>query len=878
MACIYILQPVLAQQPELINSADVIEKAANLNGESKYKKAIELYKTVPPSDSNYSDVLHELAFTAYLDSDYNAGLNYAKQGMNLFPEKADDWYNLTANILDAEGKYAEAINYYDSSLKLNAYNYYTWFNKGLALYNFDKKKEAQLCFQRALLINPYHTSSHFYLGVIYTEQGKLPQALLCFVTNLLINPENRYLNKSVNYLSVISKVTDEINSYALKATEAKEDNFDFLQEILLSKAALDTKYKLQTDVDDPITRQLQVLLEKLEYDTNDKGFCMQYYVPFYTGIFKNGEFNVLINYIFSGLDIKSVKNYNDKNKKLVEALKDSSDIYLNLIRRTELADYTARLKADYKFYYGDNSLTGIGKWTNNGSNDILVGPWEFFYDNGQLKSKGIFNANSEKEGEWKFYYNNGVLRERSTFKNGKADGKDYVWFDNGNLSQEKFYELGNLNGEVKSYYFNALPKSVEHYKNDLKDGETKTYTYDGFLNYVAGYEKDELHGPITFYYKNGNTATIKNYTNGKLNGPYRNYTETGVVDMEGNYVDDKPAGTWKEYYDSKVLKAGYAYTDGEINGPYKMYFENWKPSQVTQYVNGKIDGKEEDFDEDGIKYGEATYEKGKLKELNFFDKSGKVISTSTTRKGTADLTFYDAWGNKTSEGYYNKDGDADGKATYYFKSGKVKTEVIFKAGSREGERKIYYPNGIVNEKINFTNDKENGLLTTYYLNGAIKYAGNFVDGDKQGEHQRFNIFNTMQSSLNFEDDEQNGYNTYYAPDGKKTFEEKYRTGWLLKATQFDTTGKIIAETNFPAGKGTLIYKHLNGNVSIKVNYLNYAMQGKYESFYFDGSPLTMRYYKNGLEDSIYKSYNYGGKLSQEGHYIIGSKRRLMEIL
>lgn len=870
-AVFFIYATTSAQQPKLINSGDVISQAAKLIGEQSYKEAIKLYKTVPAGDSNYSIILHELSFACYLDSAFDASISYAQEGMALFPEKADGWYNLMANALDSKQQYKEAISYYDSSLKLNAYSIYTWFNKGLALYNYGKKDEAKNCFQKVVLINPYHASSHFYLGLIYTEQGKLPQAMLCFTTNLLVDPENRYMNRSVNNLSVISKVTDEISLNASKASETENDNFEFLQEILLSKAALDAKYKLKTDIDDPITRQLQVLLEKLNYDTTDKGFCMQYYVPFYSELFKRNEFNAFLNYVFSGLDIKSVKNYNEKNKKEIEHIKDSAVNYLNLIRRTEVLDYSARVKSAYKYYYGENTLSGIGNWIPNEADDILTGSWQFFYANGQLKSGGNFNNTSEKDGDWIFYYENGVLKEKSTFKKGDIDGKVNTWYDNGNVSGESFYIQDKLDGESKSYYFNAFPKSAEKYKSDAKEGDVRFYTYDGFLNYTAHYTNNQLNGPLTFYYKDGKTETIKNFTNGKLNGTYKHYNENGVLDMDGNYADDKPVGIWKEYYNSKALKAEYSYANGEIEGVYKTYHENGKPLQIIQYSEGKTNGKDEDYDEDGIKYSESVYEKGKLREMMFFDKSGKVISTSSTRKGAGNLVFYRPDGTKSSEGFYNKDGEADGKSTYYFKSGEKQSEMSFKNGLREGERTIYYANGNISEKINFNGDEENGLLLGYHINNALRYAGNFVDGEKQGEHQNFNLYNTMLSSLSYLNDELDGYCTYYTANGKKTYQEKYRTGWLINAIQFDTAGNIIAENNFTTGNGDLIYKHLNGNVFVKATYRNYLMQGRYESFFFDGSPQIIRYYKNGLEDSMYIAYNYGGKLYQEGKYDLGEK-------
>ncbi len=248
---IFIYQTISAQQaPELINSADVIAQGTKQNDDGNYKNAIKLYSKISRSDTNYSDALHELAYSSYLDSQFNESINYAEKGLELFPENSADWYSQIANAYDALTRHADAISYYDSSLKFNPYSFLTWFNKGIAFYNFNKLEDAKTCFQKTILINPYHASSHYYLGYICYRQGKIPQAMLSFSTNLLINPDNRYKSQSIYYLSCLSKVTDEVNENVSKAVASTDDNFDLQQEIILSKISLDTNinYRLMLKI------------------------------------------------------------------------------------------------------------------------------------------------------------------------------------------------------------------------------------------------------------------------------------------------------------------------------------------------------------------------------------------------------------------------------------------------------------------------------------------------------------------------------------------------------------------------------------------------------------------------------------------------------
>ena len=856
---------------EPLNSGEVLEQCVKYYEEGNYKKVIAACKTVSRNDTNYKRVLHELSYASYLDSQFDNSVSYARLGMAAYPEKAVDWYNLLGNSYDGLGKTKEALASYDSLLTCNPYNYQGWFNKGLVYYHKDNFADAKTCFEKALMINPYHPSSHYFLGACAVKDGKVVPAMLSFSTCLLMGTEGKYAGNCVKFLSSIANAADDITKYTASPKQWSDDDFDLLQEIVISKIALNAKYKLKTDLEDPITRQLQVIMEKLEYNEADKGFWMQYYVPFFTDVYKKGSFNVMVNYMFSGLDIKAVKSYNQKNKKEINAFANDAGLYFTGIRRTGKLMVNERTDANKKYYFSDGYLLGIGSWTTVGSEDQLTGPWTFYFENGNVKSKGTFDASGEKTGEWSYYHENGQLKQTCPFADGKIHGKVYSWYDNGNPSEENEYKNDKLNGPTKVYYYNGLIKRTSNYSDDKREGEEKGYTYDGFPDYVAIYKNDELDGEVTGYHNNGKVHVIKHYTNGKLNGLYKVFAANGTLTQEGIYADDELAGEWKEYYDDKKIKSEYAYKDSKLTGLYKTYYENGKPRQIQNYNNGKVDGKEENFDEDGIKFSESIYENGRLRELSFFDKKGNAVNNFTTRRGAGNLTFYNAHGTKTDEGYFNKDGYREGKTTYYYASGKVRTEANFKDGLLQGERTIYYTNGKVSEKINFENDNEQGILKGFHINGNKRYSGYYNGGSKEAEHITYNLFGTPVSSFYYLDNDQNGYTVYYSANGKKDYEELYKNGWLCKAIQYDTMGNILAETDFPKGNGDLVYKHYNGKVYIKSAYRNYMVQGNYEAFFFDGTPNTFIHYKNGYRDSLSKTYFYGGKVRSEGRYNMGDK-------
>ena len=102
--------PSIAQQPGIgFNSAEVIKKGIEFYKQKDYKKAIAEYLKVPRNDTNYVTVLHDLSLFYYADSNYAESRNAAAKGLQFYPEKADDWYNLMANSSDKMGDHEQAI-------------------------------------------------------------------------------------------------------------------------------------------------------------------------------------------------------------------------------------------------------------------------------------------------------------------------------------------------------------------------------------------------------------------------------------------------------------------------------------------------------------------------------------------------------------------------------------------------------------------------------------------------------------------------------------------------------------------------------------------------------------------------------------------------
>ncbi|MEQ8186799.1 MAG: tetratricopeptide repeat protein [Candidatus Eremiobacterota bacterium] len=84
-------------------------------------------------------------------------------------ESADDWIKY-GNQLYSQGKYADAIKYYDAAIGVDANNIRAWTNKGNALYALGRYNEAVTCYDKVLTINPDNKTAQQYKSKILQGQ------------------------------------------------------------------------------------------------------------------------------------------------------------------------------------------------------------------------------------------------------------------------------------------------------------------------------------------------------------------------------------------------------------------------------------------------------------------------------------------------------------------------------------------------------------------------------------------------------------------------------------------------------------------------------------------------------------------------------------
>ena len=134
----------------------------------------------------------------------------------------------------------------------------------------------------------------------------------------------------------------------------------------------------------------------------------------------------------------------------------------------------------FRFFPNDTTQVLLSANLKDGKMD---GPWERYYENGQVASKSIYVA-GEQDGPYEYYYENGQLQGKGTYAAGEQDDlyESYAYYENGQLTRKSTFVTGELDGPYESYYENGQLTRKGTYNMGFPCGEwiegDGTVTYD----------------------------------------------------------------------------------------------------------------------------------------------------------------------------------------------------------------------------------------------------------------------------------------------------------------------------------------------------------------------------------------------------------------
>lgn len=872
------------------NSADVINKGIKYHDKGDFTQAAKEYQKVPMTDTNYLLAQYELALTYSSDSSkYDDGLKLID---NLKQIPYNNFYRtlsfLEASILDESGQGDKAVMAYDNLLKKYPEYPKAYFEAGVLHLNLENYEKANELFEQSLIRNPFHFRSHYYLGKSYLMQGRITESLIATHFALMATSDANQASGVIDQLLLLTKGSDTLinRSKNMDAT-FKDAQFDEIAEVLISRVAANKKFKLKTDIDDIITRQLQVVYELAKYRAGNDRFVNQFYVPHMQKVWKDDYFNEHMLFLFSEYGIKEIDKKAKRKKKGIAELKEDANAYFYKIPGTRELNYAKRkgMKSRY-LAQGQNLAIGQNeiKKVEKKETSVFEGPFKY-YESGVMRSEGRYSKNNKKDGLWKYYNNLGNLVETVTYKDGKFNGwqKKYTYY--GVLDFERFYEGEERLTELKVYKKGKLDYTVK----ETKKGEPfdfTSYNKNGTIETKYKMKDDDpIDGLVTYYYDNKQVASKLNFENKKIVGTVKRFYENGQPKAVEIYKDGKLSGECKFYYDNGSLKSVVNYDKDETNGPFKSYYINGNIRSEGSNKNGKYQGEMKNYDYDGKLLTTVQYNKGMVKKMQF----ARPEMEKMRAKFRGNEQFFYGNGSLASDLKNSSNGLQSGVSRYYYYSGPQREEINFKDGKKEGTSLYFYTNGNKYADYNLKNNEFDGLNIVYDLSGDTSAVGLYDNGKKVGAWRLFEN-GRLKEIETYKSGKLDGPDILYnVEDGTIRRVSWYDAGFFTGFNEYAPDGNIAHTNELKAGKGPYVIHHSNGKEDYVGQMKDGLFDGKGLKKYFDGKTKYTEnlnasnyigerkvYYYNGNINEIYNYSNDGKILSYEDYSVGGMLERKYE--
>jgi antitoxin component YwqK of YwqJK toxin-antitoxin module len=165
------------------------------------------------------------------------------------------------------------------------------------------------------------------------------------------------------------------------------------------------------------------------------------------------------------------------------------------------------------------------------------GEWIYYYPNGKIEQKGVYDKKGRPKGVWRWYYENEALMREESYVNGKREGPMTDYTEEGKILTKGEYFDGMKQGiwvyETPEY------KEIGKFTDDKQDSMWRSfYMPKGKPRFEGKFINDEPEGLHTWYYENGAKMFFGNYAGGLKQGDWRYFDENGYNYLTVTYDND----------------------------------------------------------------------------------------------------------------------------------------------------------------------------------------------------------------------------------------------------------------------------------------------------------------------------------------------------
>ena len=845
-----------AQRIPLINSGQVLARAAVLQDSDKYDLAIKELLAIPKRDTNYVLMQSRLARLYILNDQLDEGFATAEAVLKHPTEFKGTMLRVKASAREKKKEYDQAIAILQSGLTEYPFDVELRYQLATVYHNRHDYKNAIKAYYDVLAIYPFSANTHLNLGNIALWLGDKTHAMMSFGLYVaLLNTDNTKLRTLENI------ATNQVEHEGQGAADRTGPNaYERLDQILRSKIAMDKNFKTEVPIDVATVRQFEMLFKQLNTaPPNAEDPWMKFYGPIYAAIRDQKMIEPFMYHILSSSPIEGVKKWTSKNQKKLDAFFETINPVIKRDRSTLALPASLNMGTTAQAEYSENLLYGLGGMTS-GQKD---GKWIYLHSNGPPSAAGNYTA-GKKVGEWKYYSSNGTLTSTENedtgevtgwhpdgtkslhyfLKNEVIEGEIIFYYPCGNVSEKRIHKEGKRSGKGQLLYETGVVKADFEYADDVLTNTWTDYDVAGRITEKTSYKEGARDGVHERFWPNGKIRERDHYVAGDFSGTSEGYHANGTLYFKGEYVKGLPVGEWM-YYNQKGEKAE------------QRFYNN----------DGDLD-KENLFYHDGRNYRKQTYNKGIVVQVEYFDEAGKQIAKFGSPDGNFKVKHYFPGGALMQDGQY-KAGKRDGKWTRYYFDGPVESEYNYVEDERDGEQLDFYRNGKKEFVSQYKKGVSDGYVQEFHLNGKQRIEGWSVDGVNQQQWLAYYPDGTLADDNYYLNGSMADSAYSYSVEGKLSSRNFFKNGDLDVENTFDPLQQNYFMDSRQQGNRSLNYA--SGAIQVKYQASCGKLNGALERLYPDGKTYYKYSYTGNELNGLYVSYDNFGNITTRGSYLAGAR-------
>lgn len=253
-------------------------------------------------------------------------------------------------------------------------------------------------------------------------------------------------------------------------------------------------------------------------------------------------------------------------------------------------------------------------------------------------------------------------------------------------------------------------------------------------------------------------------------------------------------------------------------------------------------------------------------------------------------------------------GVREGVTITYYPSEKIETIALYQDGLLEGISRTFDEQGVLRDKYSYHLGLLDGPYESYSSKGTLIETGAYVKGSKEGEVLSYNIDGELVKSERYLEGLLHGELSEYYPNGNVSGVWHYYHGILhgdsqtIAVTKYSPQRKVVEEQDFRMGQPWGSHKKYKEGVLISEETVSLippfdkkdeldstkieetkefpvepipttskaVKNGKYETFYSNGSKRSVIEYKDGVLHGKKMLWDSDGDILEEANYVEGN--------